>query len=139
MSSKSKEKVVMPVVKMPGAAKKSQYSRSVFLKTLESATKENFSTITSIETEKFILEKAGSRIYLTFRQDIRRKAKSLGIDVPPSWARKPFPVKETPPVVSLHYKLYLFTNRSSLNLSVMILTLIHLSFTLTFTAETCYL
>ena len=50
-------------------------------------------------TEEFILNKAQSRIYNTFRKAIRKKGKSLGVDVPSSWARHPIPIPEPEPPV----------------------------------------
>ena len=83
---------------LAAAAKKSSFSRSAFLKKVDGATKDNFAAdIMSSDTEKFILESAGSRIYETYRKRIRRKGKELGIDVPSAWARHPFPVKEPEP------------------------------------------
>ena len=48
-------------------------------------------------TEDFILNKAQTRIYATFRKSIRAKGRSLGIDVPASWARHPIPIPEPEP------------------------------------------
>ena len=48
-------------------------------------------------TEDFILNKAQSRIYDTFRTAIRKKGKRLGIDVPASWARHAIPIPEPEP------------------------------------------
>ena len=80
------------------AAKKSGFSRPVFLKKVSGATKDNFAKdIMNSETEKFILESAGSRIYEKYRKSIRKKGKELGIDVPSAWARHPIPVKEPEP------------------------------------------
>ena len=79
-------------------AKKSSFSRPVFLKKLSQATKDNFAAdFMNSATEDFILNTAGSRIYETYRSRIARKGKELGVSVPSSWARKPFPVKEPEP------------------------------------------
>ena len=48
-------------------------------------------------TEDFILNKAQTRIYATFRKSIRAKGRNLGIDVPASWARHPIPIPEPEP------------------------------------------
>ena len=80
------------------AAKKSAFSRPVFLKKLSQATKDNFAAdFMNSATEDYILNTAGSRIYETYRSRIARKGRELGVSVPSSWARKPFPVKEPEP------------------------------------------
>tara|TARA_A100001035_G_scaffold127895_1_gene100559 strand:- start:529 stop:849 length:321 start_codon:yes stop_codon:yes gene_type:complete len=80
------------------ATKKSAFARPVFLKKLSQATKDNFAAdFMNSATENYILNEAGSRIYNTYRKQIARKGKELGVSVPSSWARKPFPVKEPEP------------------------------------------
>lgn len=90
--------VVANALKLASAPKKSEFSRSVFLKKVEKASKDNFkSEIMTSATEDFILKTAQSRIYNTFRTAIRKKGKRLGIDVPASWARHPIPIPEPEP------------------------------------------
>ena len=89
---------VISVAYSLAATKKSAFSRPVFLKKLTSATKDNFAAdFMNSATEDYILNTAGSRIYETYRSRIARKGKELGVSVPSSWARKPFPVKEPEP------------------------------------------
>ena len=86
--------IALEAQSMATVSKKSPFSRSAFLKKVTSSTKDNFAAnIMNSETEKFILENAGSRIYDTYRKRIQRRGKELGIDVPSAWARR---VREVP-------------------------------------------